>query len=149
MIEGKYSLAIVGYGGMGKWHANLVQQRIDEMVLAGVYDIKKERMDEAASKGIHTYESLEDILSDPKVDIVLVATPNDSHLPIAVQSLKAGKHVVSEKPVALNSDELQQMIDTANENNKIFTVHQNRRWDQDYLTIKRVINEGSVEIFII
>ena len=144
MVGNKYALAVVGYGGMGKWHVNLVRERIDSMVLAGIYDIKQERMDEANKEGIKTYGSLEEVLSDKTVDIVLVATPNDSHRPIVIQALKAGKNVVCEKPVALNSQELEEMIDTANAENRIFTVHQNRRWDKDYLTMKKIIDNNMV-----
>lgn len=136
-----YNVAIVGFGGMGDWHHEKIKT-IENMVVLGTYDIKKERQEYAKQKGLKAYSNLESILSDKEVDIVLIATPNDVHKDIAIQSLKAGKHVVCEKPVTLNSQELEEIIDTANQCNKLFVVHQNRRWDEDFLTIKKIYDEN-------
>lgn len=144
MIENKYLLAIVGFGGMGNWHGELIQKRFTDIVLAGIYDIKQERIEFAKNKNIYTYKSLNDILNDENVDIVVIATPNDVHKDIAIKSLKADKHVVCEKPVTINSSELQEIFNAAREYNKIFTVHQNRRWDEDFRTIKKIYDEGLI-----
>lgn len=142
MRDNKFQLAIVGFGGMGNWHRELIESGIENLELAGTFDIKEERQEYARSLGYHAYDSLESLLADEKIDIVLVSTPNDFHKPIAIKALDAGKNVVSEKPVALSSDELQDMIDAANRNNKLFIVHQNRRWDEDFLTMKKIYDEG-------
>ena len=70
----KKNLAIVGYGGQGAWHA-VWAGKSDVVSLAGIYDIAEKRMNAARENGIHTYSSLEELVSDPKVDIVLCATP--------------------------------------------------------------------------
>lgn len=137
----KHKLAVVGYGDMGSFHCELLN-RIERLDLAGIWDIKEERRTVAREAGIHVYSSFHDLLSDPQVDIVLIATPNDVHKELAVEALHAGKNVVSEKPVAMSSQELQEMIDAAHESGKMFTVHQNRRWDEDYLTIRRICESG-------
>lgn len=155
MKDSKFCLAIVGFGGMGNWHRELIQSGVDnwngiahekaaisDLTIAGIFDIKQERIDYAKSEGLHTYSSLDELLSDETVDIVLCSTPNDCHKPIAIQALKAGKNVVCEKPVTLSSSDLQEMIDAANEAKKLFIVHQNRRWDEDFLTMKKVYDEG-------
>ena len=142
MAEQKHVLGIVGFGGMGNWHRDLVEQGIENLSLAGVYDIKPEPMEKARQLGYTAYESLDALLADPAIDIVLVSTPNDCHKEIAIRAMRAGKNVVSEKPVTLCSQDLQEMIDAAHETGKFFTVHQNRRWDEDYLTIKQILNEG-------
>jgi len=142
-MDKKYGVAIVGYGGMGGWHADLLNS-ISEAEIKGVYDIQPERMDVARSKGIHAYESLDAVLADKEVDIVTIATPNDVHKDIAIKAMAAGKHVVCEKPVALNSNELQEMIDAAGRYKVIFTVHQNRRWDEDYLVAKQIYEKNTL-----
>ncbi|MBQ9779572.1 MAG: Gfo/Idh/MocA family oxidoreductase, partial [Clostridia bacterium] len=124
--------AIIGYGGMGGWHASFLRNS-DVVELAGIYDIKPERCELAESQGIHAYASLEQLLADPAIDFVTIATPNDQHKPIALKALAAGKHVISEKPVTLSSADLQEIIDAANVAGKLFTVHQNRRWDGEFL----------------
>ena len=139
----KKKLAIVGYGGQGAWHANHALKS-DVVELAGIYDIADKRMKAAVDNGIHTYTSLEDILADKSVDIVLCATPNDVHKDIVVKSLLAGKNVICEKPVALSVGELDEMLAAAKESGKLFSVHQNRRWDVDFLAIKSIVNSGEI-----
>ncbi len=135
-----YMLGIVGFGGMGNWHRETIET-IDGLEVAGIYDISAARKSYAQEVGVHSYDSLEELLKDDQIDIVLVATPNDLHKPIAIQAMRAGKNVVSEKPVTLNSSDLQEMMDVSKETGKLFTVHQNRRWDEDYLTMKKIYEE--------
>lgn len=134
------NLAIVGLGGMGNWHLETIGKN-DKLTVCGSFDIKPERQQFARDHGITPYDSFEAVLADPKVDIVLCATPNDVHKEIVVRALQAGKNVVCEKPVAMSSADLQEMIDAANQSGKLFTVHQNRRWDEDFLTIKNIFNQ--------
>lgn len=139
----KHTLAIVGFGGMAGWHYDLIQD-IEDLTVAGIWDIKEERRDYAASRQIHVYEGLEDLLSDESVDLVLIATPNDVHKSIAIQAMEAGKNVVSEKPVTLCSNDLQEMIDASARTGKFLTVHQNRRWDEDFLVAKKIVEDGQL-----
>ena len=137
----KTVVAVVGYGGMGRWHCDKIKN-INELELAGIYDIKEACRAEAAQAGIRAYDSYEALLADPKVTLLIVAIPNHVHKDVCLQAFAAGKHVVCEKPVALNSRELQEMIDASKANNVIFTVHQNRRWDEDYRTMKHIYDEN-------
>ena len=89
---------IVGYGGMGGWHARHIKEG-GAVNLAGIYDIKSERAAAAEAEGIHAYPSFEAVLADEHVDLITIATPNEWHKPLAIAALKAGKHVISEKPV--------------------------------------------------
>ncbi len=139
----KTGIAIVGYGGMAGWHCDLIRT-IDELELCGVYDILPERNAAAEAKGIHAYASLEELLADEKVKIVTVAIPNQLHKPVCIQAMAAGKNVVCEKPVALNHEELQEMIDASKEYGVLFTVHQNRRWDEDFRVIRQIYEQNTL-----
>ena len=139
----KKNLAIIGYGGQGGWHAQMAQSS-DVVELKGVYDILPERNALAESRGIRAYPDLGALLSDPSVDIVTVATPTDTHYEIVLKALKAGKNVICEKPVEMQYDRVLEMIRTAKENGVCFTVHQNRRWDVDFLAMKRILREGMI-----
>ena len=143
MAEKKTGIAVIGYGGMGSWHCNKINE-IDSLELKGIYDISKERKNVADEKGFYVYESLEALLADPEVTVVTVALPNHLHKPVCIQAMKSGKHVVCEKPVALSHKELEEMIEVSKENGVLFTVHQNRRWDEDYLTMKKIYDEGTL-----
>ncbi len=138
-----YNMAIVGYGGMGSYHTKLIEP-VDSIQVTGVFDINKDRMKAAAEKGYKAYESLDELLADNTVDIVLIATPNDVHRDLAISSLRAGKHVICEKPVTITSGELQDIMAVQKETNRVFTVHQNRRWDEDFLTIKHLIDTKQI-----
>lgn len=136
-------IAIIGYGGMGAWHTRKIAD-MPQICLTGIYDIDPERGAAAENAGLHSYPSMEALLEDSLVEAVTVAIPNHLHRDVCIQAMEAGKHVICEKPVAMNSVQLKEMIDTANRCGVIFTVHQNRRWDQDFLAVKRLWNENTL-----
>ncbi|MDY4898173.1 MAG: Gfo/Idh/MocA family oxidoreductase [Eubacteriales bacterium] len=139
----KKRVAVIGYGGMGGWHTRyLIKSDVCE--LAGIYDIKPERCELARENGIYVYESLDALLADKSVELVTIAVPNELHKPLAIQCMAAGKNVISEKPVTVSSADLQEMIDASHRYNRLFTAHQNRRWDCDYLMMKQVYASGEL-----
>ncbi len=131
--------AVIGYGGMGCFHSEKMKT-VDGIRLVGVYDIDPERNRLAEERGIHAYASRAELLADPSIELVTVATPNDVHKEIVIDALAARKNVICEKPVAMDSAELEEMIAAANRYGRLFTVHQNRRWDEDYLTVKKMVD---------
>ncbi len=137
----KKNVVIVGFGGMGSWHGEYLKNS-DVCNLLGVYDINPARLEYAKSIGIGVYSSFEEVLADDKVDLITVATPNDVHKELVIRALHAGKNVISEKPVTVCSADLADMIAAANETGKLFTVHQNRRWDCDFLAMKEIYESG-------
>ncbi|TAH69995.1 MAG: Gfo/Idh/MocA family oxidoreductase [Anaerolineaceae bacterium] len=137
MKQYEYKIGIVGFGGMGNWHRETIGT-IDRIQVAGVFDIDEARMSYAKECKLNTYNSLEDMLADESIDLVLVSTPNHVHKSIAIQAMRAGKHVICEKPVTMNSNDLSEMMMVAEETGRFLTVHQNRRWDEDFLTMKEV-----------
>lgn len=145
MKNKKIGCAIIGYGGMGSWHANKIINEMDEYAeLIGIYDINPSRHFLAKERGIHTYLNQEELLSDERVQLITIATPNDVHKQIAIAALKSGKNVICEKPVTLSTKELEDIISVATKYNKLFTVHQNRRWDEDFLTIKKIFDDNTL-----
>ncbi len=164
MKNGKVAVAIVGCGGMGGGHAVAIStgsgqalwmtdgskgrelepgdtDLTKKMVLAGTFDIKEERQEWARRLGFHTYNSFEEILADDEVDVVLVATPNDDHKELSIRAMRAGKNVLCEKPVMMTSKDLEDVMAVAKETGKVFYPRQNRRWDKDYLTMKKIYDE--------
>jgi scyllo-inositol 2-dehydrogenase (NADP+) len=133
--------ALVGYGGMGRWHVNKLRS-MPEVNICGVYDIDSAQRQAAEENGLRAYASLDELLKDSAVQLLTLAVPNDCHKPIAVAAMRSGKNVICEKPVALSSGELQEMIDASQETGMLFTVHQNRRWDEDFLIMKKIYDEN-------
>jgi len=139
----KKKAAVIGYGGMGGWHVDHILKS-DVVELAGIYDIKEEKQELARSRGIRAYSSREELLADPEIEMVTIATPNDVHEEIAVAALEAGKNVLSEKPVTLSLESLERMIAASKKAGKIFSVHQNRRFDVDYLAMRQLRDSGEI-----
>lgn len=165
----KRRIAIVGCGGMGGGHAIAIGSGTGNAVwgadsssdldpnvelhrafdsdiskkleLAGVYDTNPERMKWADERDFHSYGSFEEILQDESVDIVLIATPNDSHKSLAISAMKAGKHVLCEKPVMMTSRELEEVMQVSKETGMVFYPRQNREWDRDFIIVKKIFEE--------
>ena len=141
----KIGFAVIGYGGMGSWHASTCADDFkDTAELIGIYDIKPERRAAAEAEGIHAFSSREELLADERIDLVTVATPNDVHKEIAIAAMAAGKNVISEKPVALSQEELEEMIAASKKYGKLFTVHQNRRWDPDFKCVQKILADNEL-----
>lgn len=136
-------MGIIGYGNMGHWHSETIK-KINNLEIKGIWDTNPIAREIARSEGVFVYNSQEEMLLDEDISLVLVATSNESHADIAILAMKAGKNVVCEKPVTISSKLLEDMISVSNETGKFFTVHQNRRWDPDFCTLKKVLQEGKL-----
>ena len=137
------NVAVIGYGGQGAWHCAQIEQS-DFLTLVGVYDINDERNEKAKEKGIFVYNSLRELFADKNIDIVVVATPNDVHEELVINALESGHDVICEKPVSMTVNEFNNMLKSESMSGKLLSVHQNRRWDTDFLTLKRVIDSGEI-----
>jgi len=138
----KKKISVIGYGGQGSWHCKQILKS-DVAELAGIYDIRQIRTDAASADGIHVYKSVEALLGD-NIDAVVVATPNDSHKELVIKALEAGKNVICEKPVNTTVSAFDEMCEAAARCGKLFTVHQNRRWDVDFLAMKEIVGSGNI-----
>jgi len=139
----QHSVVIVGYGGMGSYHAKLIKDN-SKLMVAGTFDVLQVRREASVEDGYFAYDSYESVLNDPKVDIVLIATPNEIHKELAIEAMKAGKHIICEKPVTLSSEDFEEMMAVAEENDRVLMVHQNRRWDEDFLIIKEMYDHKTI-----
>ena len=137
------NIAVIGYGGQGAWHCTQILKS-DVVTLAGTYDVRQVRREAAENNGIKVYESNEAIFADPAVDAVVIAVPNSSHKNLVIEAMKAGKNVICEKPVEMSVKALDEMIEASVKYNKYFTVHQNRRWDVDFLAMKQLSVSGEI-----
>ena len=143
-------MAIIGYGGMGNNHKKYIIQRLNDsdypekLEIAGIYDISEERNEFARSLGLHTFSSADEIWNDKDIKLVLIATPNDLHLPYVVKAAQMGKNVIVEKPASLSSEQTEEMYAATKEAGVVFSPHQNRRWDDDYLTVKNIVDNGTI-----
>ena len=136
-------IVIIGYGGMGSYHQKeLIPQELVDV--GGIYDIAQTAQDKAREAGLTVYDSLEQVLNDESVEAVLVATPNDVHQDLSIAALRGGKQVICEKPVAMNVSELDAILEVAAETGNTFMVHQNRRWDPDFLVIRDLYQKGQI-----
>jgi predicted dehydrogenase len=145
-------VGIVGYGplgGMG-YHHGLGVTRTEGIELVAVVDPNVERRKAAETDfpGVRAYASVSDLVNDEDVEVTLVATPPAHHVTLTLALLRAGKHVACEKPLCLTVAEADQIIATATASRRMLTVHQNRRWDPDFVALRRAVDAGLLgEIF--
>lgn len=141
MITRKINTALLSYGMSGEvFHGPLLEGH------RGFY-ISAVLQRDSQKPTRHTYtvvNNLDEILNDPSIELVVINTPNESHFRYAQQSLLAGKHVIVEKPFTVTASEADDLITLAKKQNKVLTVFQNRRWDGDFLTVRKVIEEKLV-----
>jgi scyllo-inositol 2-dehydrogenase (NADP+) len=93
---------------------------------------------------VRHYSNLGDALADPDVELIVIATPHDTHAELAVQALDAGKHCVVDKVMALTTTDADRMIAARDRSGRMLSVFHNRRWDWDYLTVKDVLDKGEI-----
>jgi scyllo-inositol 2-dehydrogenase (NADP+) len=102
---------------------------------------RSKNLAEEKCPGVKTYRTLQDMLADDAVELVIVNTPNFTHYEYTKKSLLAAKHVIVEKPFTVTVDEGKELIELAEKQNKKLSVYQNRRYDSDYKTIKKIVEE--------
>jgi len=145
-------VGVVGYGpfgGMGYLHG-LAATETDGLALVAAADSAPERLVAARDDfaDLHAHDSVESLAADPDVDVAIIATPPVLHAQLALQLLRAGKHVVIEKPMCLRRADADEIIATARELDRTVTVHQSRRWDRDWLAVSNVTGRGDIgEVF--
>jgi scyllo-inositol 2-dehydrogenase (NADP+) len=137
--------AVVGYGFAGRCFHSYLVGLTPGLGLRGIVSSRQDaRSDIRERLGVAAWESFDEVLADDSIELVVLATPNDVHAPQAIAALQAGKHVVTDKPMSLDAAEADAMIAAARQADRLLTVFQNRRWDGDYLTVRRLLDDGEL-----
>jgi len=137
-------VGLLGYGLAGRvFHAPLVAAT-DGLHLAAVVTTDPDRRAQVLQHypGTALFDRSDELIGSGDVDLVVVATPNRSHVPMARLAIEAGLPVVVDKPLAATSAEGREVVEEARRRGVALTVFQNRRWDGDFLTVRRLIDEG-------
>jgi predicted dehydrogenase len=133
------NVALIGYGLAGRvFHAPMIAA-VQGLKLAAIVSSRREEIEKAWPE-VAIRATPQEVFDDPAIALVVVATPNTSHFELASRALKAGKHVVIDKPFALSTEEARRLMLLAK--GRILSVFHNRRWDSDFLTVKRLMGEG-------
>ncbi|KAK1993859.1 oxidoreductase family protein [Colletotrichum falcatum] len=144
MAEKVYNVGIIGYGLSAKvFHIPFIDLA-PQLKLHSIVQRNPTASSSAPNDhpGLKHHTSLEPMLGDPEVCIISILTPPNTHFSFAKQALQAGKHVLVEKPFVPTVAEAEELIRIAKENGRLVCVYQNRRWDSDFLTVKKMIGDG-------
>jgi scyllo-inositol 2-dehydrogenase (NADP+) len=141
MGAGGIGVGLVGYGLAGAaFHAPLIQAeprlRLHAVLTSRAGQVGRDH------PGARVVGSAEELLADPEVELVVVAAPNAVHHQLAAAALAAGRHVVVDKPFVLTTAEADELIGLAEAEGRLLSVFQNRRWDNDFLTLRRCLEAG-------
>ena len=143
MAEREIGAGIVGFGLGGRvFHAPFLSA-VPGLKLVSIMT----RQVEEASQGYpqaRISRSLEELLADPSIELIVISTPNETHFELASRALHAGKHVVIDKPFASTSTEARQLIELAQSQGVHVIPFHNRRWDGDFLTLRKVLADGAL-----
>lgn len=133
--------AVLGYGLAGRIFHSPFVHAVPGLELSAIV---QRHGDNAAADypGTRVVRSVEEAIGDPAIDLIVVATPNESHVELARRALEAGKHVVIDKPMAGTSAEARELITLATRLGKVLAPFHNRRFDGDFLTVRRLVEEG-------
>jgi predicted dehydrogenase len=143
-------VGLVGFGISAKvFHAPFLTTLPEFELIAVAERTKNESQQQYPF--VQVVRTIDELITDPRIDLVVITTPNETHFPYAVQALTGGKHVVLEKPFANSSEEARQLVEIAERSGKVLSVYQNRRYVSDFLTVKEIFEKkllGEVHEFI-
>ena len=143
-----FKVGIIGCGGIANAKHLLVLQYLKNVEIIAFCDIVKERAEKAketyGAPNSQVYTDYKELLKNEMVEVVHVCTPNRSHSVITVDALYAGKHVICEKPMAINAVEAKKMLDAAKETGKILTIGYQNRYRADSLYLKRACDNDDL-----
>jgi scyllo-inositol 2-dehydrogenase (NADP+) len=136
-------VGVIGFGLAGRvFHAPFVSA-VPGLKLEAIVQRRGDEAAKAYPKA-RILRSVEEALSDPAISLIVVGTPNETHYDLAKQALQAGKHVVIDKPFAPSSEQARELISIATEKKLVLAPFHNRRWDGDFLTVRKVLDSGEL-----
>ena len=135
--------AVIGYGYAGRSFHSYLISITPGLILHGIASSDPAKREQIVQeRQCKAYRSFEEVIADPAVDLVVLATPNDVHADLAIRAMEAGKHVVTDKPMCVTLAEADAMVATAERTGRVLSIFQNRRWDGDFLTVQKLMAEG-------
>jgi len=146
LTDHNLNIGILGYApSVGELHGNGVIAT-KGLTLHAICDTNPQRLKLARNRFLETkiYSNAKNLANDDDLDLVIIATPPNSHAELSLQMMTNKKHVVCEKPLALNRSETDRMLEVAQKMNVHLSCHQNRRWDPDFTAIKRALREDLI-----
>lgn len=136
-------VALIGYGSAARiFHAPLLAG-VPGLELTCVCSSRPDAV-HADWPGLRVVATPAEVFADASIDVVVIATPNDSHYPLALAALQARKHVVVDKPCTVTLADAEHLLQVAAEQGRVLTVFQNRRLDSDFLALQQVLADGGV-----
>lgn len=136
-------VGLIGYGLAGSvFHAPLIQHT-PGLALHSIASSQRDRLLRSFTD-VRICATPAQLLADPALDAVVIATPNAEHAPLAIAALQAGKHVLVDKPFALDAAQAQAVVQAARDAERVVTVFQNRRFDADFLTLQQLLAQGAL-----
>jgi predicted dehydrogenase len=139
----KINVALAGYGFVGKtFHAPLINA-VNDLNLHTVISSDANKVQQDLDN-VAVVAEFSQAVQNPEIDLVVLATPNNTHAPLAKIALEAGKHVVIDKPFTLDMAEARATIELANRQKRLLSVFHNRRWDSDFLAIAQVVQDKTI-----
>jgi predicted dehydrogenase len=143
MNRQKINTALASFGMSGKVFHAPVLSRHPGFELTKIVERSKNEL-AGIYPHIQSVRSFEDLLADDSIELIIVNTPDFTHYEYTSKALKAGKHVIVEKPFTQSVEDGNALIDSAKKQNRILSVFQNRRWDGDFLTVRKIIENGNL-----
>jgi len=146
LTRAKANAVVIGYGLAGKfYHCYLVKQT-NVLNLYGVMaqrpEVRKQIQEDL--KDVKLFATYDEVLKDNQVDLIIIATPSMTHSDLTVRALQAGKHVVCDKPLCMSLTDCETMIGAAHQRQLILTAFQNRRYDGDFMTVRKLVEEKTL-----
>lgn len=139
----KIKTGLIGYGFAGSTFHAPVLSAVEALELTAVSSSKPEAV-HADWPAATVYADAALLCADPEIELVVIAAPNEAHFSLAHAALLAGKHVVVDKPFTVTSAEAETLIACAEQRQRVLSVYHNRRWDADFLTLKALLEQGTL-----
>lgn len=136
----KIKFGIIGHGFMGREHEKMLSE-FDGIVITAIADCDPKQLN-GIDYPVEIYSSADELLKNADIDVVIIAANNNQHFDLVTMAANAGKDIICEKPAALSVEELDEMIAVVERNKVKFTIHHQRRFDQDYRIVKRIYDEN-------
>lgn len=139
----KVNFGILGFGFMGHIHEQTLNSLKDTEVIA-ICDIEEEKMKDAITEGVTKTADVDELLNIKEINTVIISVSNHVHKEVVIKAAKAGKNIICEKPAAMSVKEFDEMIAIVKDEGVLFTVHQQRRFDEDFRTAKEVYDQKAL-----